>query len=71
MTRMSSTVPAESDRTLLATADEQGEPQTPQPDPDELRKLAEDAWRMGRDLMKSRRSSRIPRMHPGSWRSGR
>lgn len=74
MTRTPSTVHAESERPLLAPREEPGDPQAAdsrQPDPEELRRVAEEAWRMGRDLMKSRRSSRIPRMHPGSWRSGR
>ncbi len=41
---------------------------------EEEREVAVEAWRMGRKLRMSKRGlrvTRIPRMHPGTWRSGR
>jgi hypothetical protein len=40
---------------------------------EEQREVAVEAWRMGRKLRMSKRGLRvirIPRMHPGMWRSG-
>jgi hypothetical protein len=32
---------------------------------------AMEAWRMGREMMQQRGTSRIPQMHPGSWQVSR
>jgi hypothetical protein len=53
------------------TSDSEKEEQTA--DMEEQRQIALEAWKMGRKLRASRRrvpANRIPRMHPGSWRSG-
>lgn len=76
MTRLPTTVPPDHDNPLPAPTPENAREQ----DQDQAatleaqRKVALEAWKMGRRLRASRRGARvtpIPRMHPGTWRSGR
>jgi hypothetical protein len=76
MTRPPKTVPPEYDNPLpTPAADEAREEEQDQAAAMEAqRKAALEAWKMGRRLRASRRGvrvTRIPRMHPGTWRSGR
>lgn len=75
MTRVPKTVPPDHDNPLPAPAQEGREEQQDQAAAMEAqRETALAAWKMGRRLRASRsgtRVTRIPRMHPGTWRSGR
>jgi hypothetical protein len=76
MTRLPKTVPPEYDNPLpTPAAEEDWEAEQDQASAVETqRKVALEAWKMGRRLRASRRGvrvPRIPRMHPGTWRSGR
>ena len=76
MTRLPKTVPPDYDNPLpippAEDAGEEGEDQAAAME--EQREVAVEAWKMGRKLgasKRGRRAARIPRMHPGTWRSGR
>ncbi len=75
MTRLPKIVPPDND-SLLPTPETEGvldERQDQAAAMEEQREVALEAWKMGRNLRTSRRglqAARIPRMHPGTWRSG-
>jgi hypothetical protein len=72
MTRLPKTVPLDYDN-LLPAPGREGE-QDLLAVMEAQRKVALEAWEMGRRLRASGpgvRVTRIPRMHPGIWRSGR
>jgi hypothetical protein len=76
MTRLPKTIPPEHDNSLpIPAAEEAREEEQDQAAAMEAqRKVALEAWKMGRRLRASGhgvRVKRIPRMHPGTWRSGR
>ncbi|GEM_PF-3924888 len=76
MTRLPETVPPDYDNPLpIPQADHAGEEGEDQAAAmEEQREVAVEAWKMGRKLRASKRiprAARIPRMHPGMWRSGR
>ncbi len=76
MTRLPKTVTPEQENPLPTPAAEQGreEEQDQAAAMEAQRKVALEAWKMGRRLRASRRGARvtrIPRMHPGTWKSGR
>jgi hypothetical protein len=76
MTRSPKTVPPNCDNPLPRPAvDDAREPvQESAADLEQQSKIAIEAWKMGRKLRTPKRGlrpARIPRMHPGSWRSGR
>lgn len=74
MTRMPETVPPDENPLLIPPAKDAGEEGQDQAAAlEEQREVAVEAWKMGRRLRASKRSlrtPRIPRMHPGTWRSG-
>jgi hypothetical protein len=74
---MPETVPPDDNPLLVVPAmdaEEEGQDQQDQAAAlEEQREVAVEAWKMGRRLRASKRglrTSRIPRMHPGTWRSG-
>jgi hypothetical protein len=75
MTRPPKTVPPDYDNPLpIPQAGDPGEQKEDQATAmEEQRKVAVEAWKMGRQFRASKRGlrvRRIPRMHPGMWRSG-
>ena len=76
MTRLPKTVPPGHNNPLpIPPAEDAGGQELDQAAAmEEQREIAVEAWKMGRKLRASKRGlrvARIPRMHPGTWRSGR
>jgi len=75
MTPMPKTAPPNDNPLPILPAKEAGEEAQDQAATmEEQREVAVEAWKMGRSLRASKRglrTARIPRMHPGTWRSGR
>jgi hypothetical protein len=75
MTRLPKTIPPNGNALPISSDKEAGEEKQDQAAVmEEQREVALEAWKMGRRLTASRRglrTARIPRMHPGTWRSGR
>jgi hypothetical protein len=71
VTRMPETIPSDYENPLpIPPTGDEGEDQAAAME--EEREIAIEAWRMGRKLRISNRglrATRIPRMHPGTWRS--
>jgi hypothetical protein len=74
VTRSPKTVPPDDDSPLQATAGDREQQQHQAAAMEAQRETAVQAWKMGRRLGAAgggARVRRIPRMHPGMWRSGR
>jgi len=74
MTRLPKTVLPDDIALPIPSDEDAEEERQDQAAMDEQREVALKAWKMGRRLTepgRSHRTARIPRMHPGTWRSGR